>query len=156
MTQDNGSPRWQLRDIVAYDGWGGTSPEAHFGLGQSTVVDSVLVRWPSGRITERHNVPAHQVLTFSVQPPDLAIAPAGGFSSSAVEVHLISQVQGGEVQYTLDGSEPTSESSLYSEPFNLTPSRLIRARVFKDGVPASDPVSALFLEPYWNDGVPPA
>ncbi len=83
LTSVNGVARWQRREIVAYDGWGGTSQEAHFGLGPSTVMAYVQVRWPSGRIPELRHVAANQALTIGAEPPRLVIDPPGGFFSEA-------------------------------------------------------------------------
>ena len=41
---------------------------------------------------------------------------------------------GAEIRYTTDGSTPTAESTLYSEPFTLTESANVRAIAIKDGV----------------------
>jgi hypothetical protein len=38
-------------------------PRAHFGLGDATVVDRVVVRWPDGQETTVNDVAAGQTLT---------------------------------------------------------------------------------------------
>ena len=48
--------------------------------------------------------------------------------------------QGAEIRYTTDGSTPTAESTLYSEPFTLSDSATVKAIAIKDGV--SSQVSA--------------
>ncbi len=48
-------------------------------------------------------------------------------------VTLGSLTEGAQIHYTLDGSEPTENSPLYSGPFELTETTTIRARAFKDG-----------------------
>ncbi len=68
-TVEEQGDRWQMRERMAYDGWGGTSEEIHFGLGKAEQVDLVRVRWPSGKVTELRNVPANQVLTVIEPPP---------------------------------------------------------------------------------------
>ncbi len=46
----NGSDRWQVREISAQSGYcGQNSLIVHFGLGDATLVDSLLVEWPSGQ-----------------------------------------------------------------------------------------------------------
>ena len=39
--------------------------EAHFGLKDATVVDTIRIEWPSGIVQELHNVPAKQILTVT-------------------------------------------------------------------------------------------
>jgi len=49
----------------------------------------------------------------------------------------ISAESGAEIRYTIDGSTPTAESTLYSESFTLTDSATIRAIAVKNGVSSS-------------------
>lgn len=42
-------------------------------------------------------------------------------------------LQGGEIRYTTDGSEPTAKSPLYKEPFEVRSVQTITARVFANG-----------------------
>ena len=57
------------------------------------------------------------------------------FSESA-EVS-ISAVDGAEIRYTLDGSTPTAESTLYSEAFTVTETTSVKAIAIKDGQTSS-------------------
>ena len=41
--------------------------------------------------------------------------------------------QGAEIRYTTDGSDPTAESTLYSEPFTLSDTATVKAIAIKDG-----------------------
>lgn len=41
--------------------------------------------------------------------------------------------EGAEIRYTLDGSEPTTTSTLYTAPLSLTESSVVRAKTFMDG-----------------------
>jgi hypothetical protein len=55
----NGLPVWQLRELSAQNSFNGmNSLEAHFGLGNATLADSILVEWPSGIRMVETNVPA--------------------------------------------------------------------------------------------------
>jgi hypothetical protein len=44
----NGNPVWQMREIDGQSGYCGQNLEQHFGLGNSAVIDSIKVEWPSG------------------------------------------------------------------------------------------------------------
>jgi enediyne biosynthesis protein E4 len=53
----------QMRDIASGDSYLSThDPRPHFGLGSTTIVDEVDVRWPDGSHTIRKHVPARQTL----------------------------------------------------------------------------------------------
>jgi len=54
----------------------------------------------------------------------------GGLYNSSQSVTLFTDL-GGEMRYTLDGSEPTLNSTLYSKPIDITKTTVVRARVFK-------------------------
>jgi hypothetical protein len=54
--------------------------------------------------------------------------------------------QGGEIRYTLDGSEPLSTSSVYASPIPISKTTTVKARVFKDGlVPSKTEVKTFFI-----------
>ena len=44
---------------------------------------------------------------------------------------------GSEIHYTVDGSTPTAESPVYSEPLTLTETTVVKAIAIKDGVSSS-------------------
>lgn len=50
-----------------------------------------------------------------------------------VNVALATTTEGAEIRYTLDGSEPTKESKLYEQPFDLEQTTTIKAKGFKEG-----------------------
>ncbi len=55
----------QLRELFPNRGYLSSGPrELHFGLGATTQVQSVSVRWPDGAVEELPKVPANQVLTL--------------------------------------------------------------------------------------------
>ena len=57
----NGSPVWQLRVVEGQSGYCGQNLDLHFGLGNSTVIDSVQVVWPSGSINNFKGVALNQI-----------------------------------------------------------------------------------------------
>ncbi len=155
-TRTDSGESWQMRELVAFDGWGGTDSTLHFGLGTASTVDVLVVTWPSGATREYRNLPANTTMTLSGTPEYLSVHPAPGFFTGLVTVTLTSRVAGGEVRYTLDGTEPTLSSPRYEEPLVLMSSTRLKARVFEDGTPSREIFSALYLENHWNDGIPAA
>jgi len=71
--------------------------------------------------------------------------PAPGPFFGEAAVRLIPSIEETDSRYTLDGSEPTADSPLYTEPIRLTRSTAIKARAFKDGKPAGPLASLLFF-----------
>jgi hypothetical protein len=71
-----GQSRWQMRQIDGGDGTSGGSLEAHFGLGDATVIDTVRIEWPSGIVQELHDVAPKQFLTVT-EPTRLQSRGAG-------------------------------------------------------------------------------
>jgi len=51
----------------------------------------------------------------------------------AVVADLKSTTDGATIYYTLDGSEPSESSILYSEPFRISDNKTIKAKAYKDG-----------------------
>ncbi len=69
----NGTPVWQMREISSQDAYCNQSGlSAHFGLGDATAVDSIIMTWPSGIIRVLENVPVDQFLVEAecVSDPD--------------------------------------------------------------------------------------
>lgn len=60
------------------------------------------------------------------------------------EVTLGSIMDGAIIRYTTDGSEPSKDSPVYSEPFILNCSATVKAVAFKDGFPPSKALKAEF------------
>ena len=66
VTGVGNSPLRQMREIAACSGYGGhNAAEAHFGLADAAVVDSLVLEWPSGARQVIASVAANQVLSVS-------------------------------------------------------------------------------------------
>ena len=66
----------QMRELSAGNNFLSSNPiEAHFGLGQATVVDELRIVWPDGTQEIRHAVAADQALTLTEGevPPEYAL-----------------------------------------------------------------------------------
>jgi len=85
-----------------------------------------------------------QPSTAAVTTP--VIAPNGGTFVNSVSVSLQTSTSGASIFYTTDGSTPTQSSNVYSAPFSLTATSLVKADAFKSGMTPSSPVSAWFTK----------
>ena len=56
------------------------------------------------------------------------------FFEKEVTVQCGTATEGAEIRYTTDGTEPTKESSLYTEPFVIDHSATIKLKAFKNGL----------------------
>lgn len=71
------------------------------------------------------------VITNQVNTP--LISPNGGFFSSAQSATITTSTSGAEIRYTLDGSAPTSSSTLYTGPVLISSTATLKAIGVKDG-----------------------
>ena len=60
-----GQPRWQMREINGEGGTGFSLTDTHFGLEQASIIDSLIVKWPSGIVQVKTNVSVNQHLTIT-------------------------------------------------------------------------------------------
>jgi hypothetical protein len=72
---------------------------------------------------------SYLVMPLPVSAP--VITPGGGSFTASATVSIASPTNKATIRYTLDGSTPTSSSTLYSSPFALTRSATVTARAFK-------------------------
>jgi hypothetical protein len=61
-----GSDTWQMREISSQSGFlGQKEMVAHFGLGDATLVDSIIVEWPGGvSVNHMTSISSNQYLTI--------------------------------------------------------------------------------------------
>ena len=70
--------------------------------------------------------------------------PGGVYTNSSLSVELASTSMDGPIRYTVNGTEPRSNSILYTGPILVLNSTLIRARVFAPNQPPSQVASQTF------------
>ena len=72
-----GVPRWQARDVEAQSGYNSQTLELHFGLGDATVVDSLVVAWPSGQIQRLAGLAANALHVIEEDPAVVGVPGRG-------------------------------------------------------------------------------
>ncbi|MEL6890677.1 MAG: LamG-like jellyroll fold domain-containing protein, partial [Actinomycetota bacterium] len=72
-----------------------------------------------------------QVRQITAQEP--IITPDQGTYEGLAKIEMQTGTRAGEIRYTLDGSEPTESSPLFTEPFFVTDSTTIKAKTFRAG-----------------------
>lgn len=71
-------------------------------------------------------------------------SPAAGTVKPGTEVTLTCPTEGAEIHYTLDGTDPTISSTLYTDPIVISEDVMIKAIATMEGRDASDIVTAKF------------
>ncbi|MCP5532470.1 MAG: lamin tail domain-containing protein [Akkermansiaceae bacterium] len=99
------------------------------------------------------NTPVPLTEPFATSPAVTASVDSG-FYGTAQSVTL-SGAPAGTIRYTLDGSDPRSDSSVYAAPLSITATTILRARVFEDGnIPGPTLTRSYFLGADTTPGLP--
>ena len=80
--------------------------------------------------------------TVKVETP--VISPNGGTFTGTKSVTISTTTDGASIYYTTDGTEPTSESTLYDGAFTISADTTVKAVAIKDGMTDSDVATAEF------------
>jgi len=88
---------------------------------------------------------AEAAFVIAAQAAIPTITPNGGSYSGSVEVTLATSTPGASIRYTINNTDPNTNSPLYTGPFTLgTGSFTVRARSYLDGIAASAAAAAFF------------
>ena len=79
---------------------------------------------------------------YNLQVAAPTFSPGAGFYTNAQNVTLSCATAGSTIRYTLDGSEPSSSSTLYEAPIQVSNNTTIKAKAFKPNWTASETGSA--------------
>ena len=94
--------------------------------------DTAILRLTSGMVQDSVQVYAERfVKTFPVQYNKPTVKPNGGIHDDSVRVIITTSVKEAAIRYTLDGTLPTEESTLYTDTFTLYESAVLKAAVFQ-------------------------
>ena len=102
-------------------------------------------------VLKETNVVMSAVWSPKVVTPPYIEVPRGYITEKAV-VSIFCPMNGAEIRYTIDGSEPTEESELYTAPFEIAGTKTIRAIAFMDDWFASPEASATAVRAPWTIG----
>jgi uncharacterized repeat protein (TIGR03806 family) len=78
-----------------------------------------------------------------LDPPTLS-RPGGNYDAP-VEIALQDSEPAAAIHYTLDGSDPGASDPLYEAPIQLTGTKILRARAFKDGFTRSITAQEVYI-----------
>ena len=96
-------------------------------------------------ITNQNTKFYRYIASAGAQVETPAISPNGGSDlTEAQTVTLSCETDGASIYYTLDGSTPTAESTLYSAPFQVSETTTVKAIGIKEGMTNSSVASATF------------
>jgi alpha-tubulin suppressor-like RCC1 family protein len=120
----------------------GTDAEAPAN-GQIEISYSSLLR-ARAFVTGRQAVVAPARADYELQSAPPVISPGTGTYNAAQTVSITATGAPGAIRYTLDGSEPTGSSSLYSSPLGVSGGTTIKAKTFpSNGWAASTTATAM-------------
>lgn len=98
----NGKAVWQLRLVAGQSGYCGQNLESHFGLGDASVIDSLVVIFPSGQTIIQTNISPNQYLTISETLPP-------GFLRGALQISNFEEMSPLQVQFNdISTAHPSS------------------------------------------------
>ena len=105
---------------------------------------------PAGAVANKWGTECSTTVTQHFRTGDyeklgIAISDNGGFVKSGNQIVLSTEYESAEIHYTIDGTEPTKESTLYTGPIALYQDVQLRAKAFKEGYAPSDMVSEDFI-----------
>ena len=86
--------------------------------------------------------------------PSATMEVGNTFYLSGSEVTLACETEGAEIRYTLDGREPTKESLLYTEPFPIDDTTIVRAKAFKEDWFDSETATTTFTREWYTVATP--
>ena len=81
-----------------------------------------------------------------VAPEAPTFTPAAGTYTTAQNVTIACATAGADIRYTLDGSNPTTTSALYSGPIAISETITIKAVAVKDGLTSAIAVAAYTIQ----------
>lgn len=100
----------------------------------------------NGVINSQEYIKTGTVNTPTASPNDLCL-----IYTNPINVSLGTSTQGATIRYTLDGSEPTESSVLYTSPISVSSTKTIKVKAYKNGWTPSNTLTVIYrVETTWN------
>ena len=128
----NGNALWQYHEVSSQTGYvSQNSLNVEYGLGNATLIDSLIIKWPSGLICYFTNVPVNQFMTITEScaypTADFSISNDTICQNDSINLIDISTNNPNAWNWTFPGGTPSTSSSKnprvkYSLPglYNIT------------------------------------
>jgi len=122
--------RWHISDNVSFQTSFEGSIEKYYSNECGTKYNAMVYWYLSA--AGSHSMPQTEIpIDYVILAPTFEIPNNPCTADKTMDVTLKTNV--GEIRYTLDGSEPTNQSILYTKPFKITKQTLIKAKCFAYG-----------------------
>src|SRR5690606_19564365 len=102
---------------------------------------------PNGTTTECTEHTRQVIVAQMAAVATPSVSPNGGSHIGPINVSLSTQTAGATIRYTTNDTPVTVESSLYSNPLELSGNTTLRVRAFKSGMSPSEEIRVLFFIP---------
>ena len=113
-------------------------------ISTTTTVKAIAVK--SGMNNSAVVSATYTISSAAEAPATPTFTPAAGTYSTAQNVTIACATEGAEIRYTLDGSNPTASSALYSGPIAVSQTTTIKAVAIKDGLSSAIAVAAYTIQ----------
>ena len=123
--------------------WNSAQMGARDSTGPLTKMSTPTVAGGKVYVGGQYTLSVYGLASFLSAP---VISPNGGVFTNSVMVTISNTAAGGAIYYTVDGSAPTTNSTLYTGPFILNASTKVQAIAEESGYVSSAVVSASFID----------
>ncbi len=114
------------------------------GLEQGEYILSIAAESLTNVSSVNNNALTYNFTLGSVEKVATPTADKSGEVTSGTQITLSTTTDGATIYYTLDGTEPTLSSTVYSAPISITSALTLKAIAIKDGMSDSDVLSVSY------------
>lgn len=136
-------------ESVIYYTLDGTTPTSNSTLYSTPIVLSATTTIKAVAYADGMDPSSIAIAAYTIQQPQSQVAtpefnPNGGSFDNSVDVTITTDTPEAVIRFTLDGTNPTSTSTLYDGPITLIETSTVKARAYKNGMDDSDIATAVF------------